>query len=66
MVVLSGLRITLVRSVFTCNARRMRMRRENAYQGKFERNFMTVLNPALLFDAEQWKPLCDIWAKLLP
>ena len=30
MVVLSGLRITLVRSAFTCKARRMRIRREKA------------------------------------
>ena len=31
MVVLSGFKITLVRSVLTCSARRMRMRRENAW-----------------------------------
>ena len=30
MVVLSGLRMTLVRSAFTCKARRMRIRREKA------------------------------------
>ena len=30
MVVLSGFRMTFVRSVLTCRARRIRMRRENA------------------------------------
>ncbi|KFQ18214.1 hypothetical protein N331_07763 [Merops nubicus] len=30
MVVLSGFRITLARSLFTCSARRIRIRRENA------------------------------------
>ncbi|KFP77592.1 hypothetical protein N311_05343 [Apaloderma vittatum] len=32
MVVLSGFRITLARSLFTCSARRIRIRRENALQ----------------------------------
>ena len=31
MVVLSGFRVTLVRSVFTCSARRIRTRREKAW-----------------------------------
>ncbi|KFO75665.1 hypothetical protein N303_12127 [Cuculus canorus] len=34
MVVLSGFRITLARSLFTCSARRMRIRRENALEKK--------------------------------
>ncbi|KFW86430.1 hypothetical protein N305_15078, partial [Manacus vitellinus] len=32
MVVLSGFRITLARSLFTCSARRIRIRRENALE----------------------------------
>ncbi|KFQ13646.1 hypothetical protein N330_02845 [Leptosomus discolor] len=32
MVVLSGFRITLARSLFTCSARRIRIRRENAWE----------------------------------
>ncbi|KFR13666.1 hypothetical protein N306_10470 [Opisthocomus hoazin] len=34
MVVLSGFRITLARSLFTCSARRIRIRRENALEKK--------------------------------
>ncbi|KFP01832.1 hypothetical protein N300_03469 [Calypte anna] len=34
MVVLSGFRITLARSLFTCSARRIRIRRENALEGR--------------------------------
>ncbi|KFQ71247.1 hypothetical protein N335_09072 [Phaethon lepturus] len=34
MVVLSGFRITLARSLFTCSARRIRIRRENASKKK--------------------------------
>ncbi|KFW61919.1 hypothetical protein AS28_08059 [Pygoscelis adeliae] len=33
MVVLSGFKITLARSLFTCSARRIRIRRENALDG---------------------------------
>ncbi|KFQ53236.1 hypothetical protein N334_06665 [Pelecanus crispus] len=38
MVVLSGFRITLARSLFTCSARRIRIRRENALQKKKRRD----------------------------
>ncbi|KFM01580.1 hypothetical protein AS27_04281 [Aptenodytes forsteri] len=34
MVVLSGFKITLARSLFTCSARRIRIRRENALEKK--------------------------------
>ncbi|KFV02522.1 hypothetical protein N340_08266, partial [Tauraco erythrolophus] len=34
IVVLSGFRITLARSLFTCSARRIRIRRENALEKK--------------------------------
>mmetsp|Transcript_67280 Transcript_67280/g.140141 ORF Transcript_67280/g.140141 Transcript_67280/m.140141 type:complete len:202 (+) Transcript_67280:1445-2050(+) len=37
-VVLSGFRITLARSLFTCRARRMRMRREKAVYEEMERS----------------------------
>ncbi|KFP49183.1 hypothetical protein N323_00693 [Cathartes aura] len=43
MVVLSGFRITLARSLFTWSARRIRIRRENALEKKRGDGFQPVI-----------------------
>jgi len=48
MVVLSGFRITLALSLFTCSARRIRIRRENALERKKEKDAACQMHVSVL------------------
>ncbi|KGL83724.1 hypothetical protein N309_09068, partial [Tinamus guttatus] len=48
MVVLSGFKITLARSLLTCSARRIRMRRENALERNKDANRRDGFQPVII------------------